>query len=140
MFYRKTLEDNLIQASTPEECIDAFEKMCRERSGLFDDMLLFESGNFDYAGKKEYYFTLMRQYKDSAFNDDFTVLRLDLIYPKQDITFKNRRTLKRHFTSDGCGGSFTKFFDKIRLSPALAYIHKNDLHFLRYEITEEELV
>ena len=139
MFYRKTLEDNLIHASTPEACIDAFEIMCRERSGLFDDMLLFESGNFDYAGEKEFYVSLVRQYKDSAFNDDFTVLRLDLIYPKQNIGFKNKRILKRHFTSDQCGGSFTKFFDKIRNSSVLTYIHENDLQFLRYEITEEEL-
>ena len=139
MFYRKMLEDNLIHASTPEACIDAFEIMCRDRSGLFDDMLLFESGNFDYAGEKEFYVSLVRQYKDSAFNDDFTVLRLDLIYPKQKIGFKNKRILKRHFTSDQCGGSFTKFFDKIRNSPVLTYIHENDLQFLRYEITEEEL-
>lgn len=139
MFFRKTLEDNLIGKPSLEACIDAFEIMCRERGGLFDDMLLFESGNFKDAGHKEFYFSLARQYKDSAFSEDFTVLRLDIIYPEQPVSFKNRRILKRKLTSDQCGGSFSKFFKKVHESPLITYLHEQDLQYLRYEIIEEEV-
>ena len=113
--------------------------MCRERSGLFDDMLLFESGNFSDAGKKEFYFTLARQYKDSAFLDDFTVLRLDIIFPEQPISLKTRRIFKNKLSSDRCGGSFSRFFAKVTDSALVKYIHENNLQYLRYEIHEEDL-
>ncbi len=139
MFYRKTLEDNLIGVQSVEGLIDAFEQMCAERSGLFDDMLFFESGNFKYSGKEEYYLSLARQYKDSVFSEDFTVLRLDIIYPAQKISFKNRRLFKRRFTSDKCGGSYSRFFALLRESPLLAHIKESGMQYLRYEISEEEV-
>ena len=139
MFYRKTLEDNLIHTDTIEDFVSAFEIMCRERTGLFDDMLLFESGNFSDAGKKEFYFTLARQYNDSAFSDATTLLRLDIIYPEQPISFKTRRILKNKFSSDQCRGSFSRFFEKVLDSSLITYIHENNLQYLRYEIHEEEI-
>lgn len=138
MFYRKALEEELEGVTNLEGMIDAFENMCAQRSGLFDDMLLIESGNFDYSGETEFYVSLARRYKDSAFAEEFTVLQLDIIYPPVKIGFKNRRILKRHYTSDQTGGSFSRFFQKVRSSPLIAYINENRMQYLRYEITEEE--
>ena len=139
MFFRKTLEDNLIGVSDIDGMIDAFESMCRERSGLFDDLLYLESGNYSYSGKSEYYISLVRQYKDSAFLDDYTALRLDIIYPEIKINFKNRKILKNHFSADHYGGSYTKFFEKVRDSKLIAYVKENRLAYIRYEISEEEI-
>ncbi|MBQ6380064.1 MAG: hypothetical protein IJJ41_00485 [Clostridia bacterium] len=138
MFYEKTLSDNLIGASGIDDLIDAFEMMCRERSGLFDDLVFLESGNFDFSGKKEFYVSLARQYKDSAFTDGFSIIRLDIIYPEIKLSFKNKRSLKKYISSDQTGGSYSLFFKKVRESALLRYIKEQNLQYDRYEILQEE--
>ncbi|MBR0414847.1 MAG: hypothetical protein IJI67_07240 [Clostridia bacterium] len=138
MFFEKTLSDNLIGATSIDDLIAAFEVMCRERAGLFDDLVFLESGNFNFSGKEEFYISLARQYKDSAFADEFSIIRLDIIYPPIKMSFKTKRILKKYISSDQTGGSYTRFFEKVNKSPLLAYIKENNLQYSRYEILQEE--
>ena len=139
MFFKTDLERYTQGASTIDEFIAAFEKMCRHRNSVVDDFVFAESGNFEYSGKKEYYFSLVRQYKDNVFSDVDTQTRLDLIFPAQDITFKNRRKLKMLLTSEKTHGSFRLFFSKLRESAVLHHIQAAGMQMIRFEITEEEV-
>ena len=105
---------------------------------MFDDLVFLESGNFDFSGKKEFYVSLARQYKDSAFTDGFSIIRLDIIYPEIKLSFKNKRSLKKYISSDQTGGSYSLFFKKVRESALLRYIKEQNLQYDRYEILQEE--
>ena len=139
MFFKTDIENYIQGAETVDDMIGAFERMCSHRNSVVDDFLYIESGNFDFSGENEFYLSLVRQYKDNVFSDNFTQTRLDIIFPEQQISFKNRRKLKLYFTSDQCSGSFRKFFARVRESSLLEYIKSNHLTVRRYEISEDEL-
>lgn len=139
MFYKIYLEKDLKKGQSIDEMIDIFENMCKHRTSVVDDFLLIESGNFNFDGKTEFYLSLVRQYRENVFADNFTMMRLNIVFPEQNINIKNRRKLKIHFYSDQCSGSFSKFFERLRKSALLKYLKENDIKILRYEIEEEEL-
>ena len=60
-----------------DELIDAFAAMCKLPLG--EDDLLFETGNFNFTGKKLFYFSLVRQFQYKS-GDEFVQLHLDIRY------------------------------------------------------------
>lgn len=64
------------------ELVDAFEKMCQiplEDIPEEDDMLLFETGTYNFFGKEEFEFSLTRQYPNQI-DDEYFQLRLTAFY------------------------------------------------------------
>lgn len=139
MFFKTDLENYTKGCSDIDSFIDAFEKMCSHRNSVIDDFIFLDSGNYDYSGKNEYYFSLVRQYRDNVFSEAETQTRLDIIFEEQPISLKNRRTLKKFISSDQYHGSFSRCIAKIRSSSTLANIKQNKLKIKRVEISEHEV-
>lgn len=74
----RTLRDMVRDGMTLDELIDAFEKMCELDVGE-PDMLLFETGTYDFTGKKMYHFDLVRQF-DFLGGDELVQLHLTVLY------------------------------------------------------------
>ena len=138
MFFKRDLEEYTQNANNIDELIEAFEKMCSKRGYVVDDFVFFESGNFDFSGKNEFYFSLVRQYRDNVLVDEYVQTRLEIIFPEQKFGFRQRKLLNCYFSSDQLGDSFSKFFAKLHSCELLKYIKDNSLEYLRFEIYEEE--
>ena len=139
MFFKSDLENYTKGCSDIDGFIAAFEKMCSHRNSVVDDFIYLDSGNYDYSKNTEFYFSLVRQYKDNVFSDTETQTRLDIIFDEQEMNFKNRRKLKTFISSDQFHGSFSKCISKIRESSTLKYIKDNKLQIRRVEISEHEV-
>lgn len=75
----RTLKASIHDGMTLEEMIDAFAEMCKISVGDPDD-LLYETGNFDFTGEKQFYFSLVRQFKFLD-DDEYVQLRLEVTFP-----------------------------------------------------------
>lgn len=104
----RTLRDSIHDGMTLDEMIDAFAEMCRISVGDPDD-LLYESGTFNFTGKKLFYFSLVRQFQFLD-EDEYVQLRLDVTYMPGARIFGLRNTTWGSLT-DG------DFFEKVRRSP-----------------------
>ena len=80
----QALRDSVDLDMSLDELIDAFAAMCKLPVGEPDD-LLFETGSFDFTGKKLFYFSLVRQfqYRDE---DEYVQLHLDVRYAPSPAT------------------------------------------------------
>lgn len=74
----RTLRDTVRDGMTLDELIDTFEKMCDLDVGE-PDMLLFQTGTFDFTGEKLYHFDLVRQF-DFLGGDELVQLHLTVLY------------------------------------------------------------
>ena len=80
----QALRDSVDLDMSLDELIDVFAAMCKLPVGEPDD-LLFETGTFDFTGKKLFYFSLVRQfqYRDE---DEYVQLHLDVRYAPSPAT------------------------------------------------------
>lgn len=110
-----------------DELIDAFAAMCKLPVGDPDD-LLFETGTFDFTGKKLFYFSLVRQfqYRDE---DEFIQLHLDVRYAPSPAT-------KQLSCTEWSSLTERDFFDLVRSSAA--YRAVKEMPVAQVEIYIEE--
>lgn len=80
----QTLRDSVKEGMTLDQLIDAFAAMCRLPVGDPDD-LLFETGTYNFTGKKQFYFSLVRQFQYKS-GDEYIQLRLDVCYAPSPAT------------------------------------------------------
>ena len=105
----RTLQDSVQEGMTLNKLIDAFAAMCKLPVGEPDD-LLFETGTFDFTGKKLFYFSLVRQFQYRN-DDEYVQLHLDIRYTPSPATARLKCTK---------WGSLTEgdFFGMVRSSDA----------------------
>ena len=121
------LRDSIKDGMTLDEMIDAFAAMCRLPVGDPDD-LLFETGTYNFTGKKLFYFSLVRQFQYKS-EDEYIQLHLDICYTPSPATAR---------ICDTEWGSLLEgdFFDMVRSSTAYAKV--NDQPIASIEVRIEE--
>ena len=75
------LKEQIAGKNTLPELVDAFEQMCRVffwEPGDDDDLLLFETGNYNFTGEPSFMFDLVRQIPDGR--GEYLQLHLDVHY------------------------------------------------------------
>ena len=123
----RTLRDTVRDGMTLDELIDTFEKMCDLDVGE-PDMLLFQTGTFDFTGEKLYHFDLVRQF-DFLGGDELVQLHLTVLYePNRKLSLLR----KIHWGEPGDG----RFFATVRGSAA--YRAVKSLPIARVEIDVHE--
>lgn len=60
-----------------ENIVDVFEQMCQ--TPIEEDMILFETGTYSFAGEPFFYFSLVRQYPNNE-DDEFYQIHVDVLY------------------------------------------------------------
>ena len=121
------LRDSIKDGMTLDKMIDAFVAMCRLSVGDPDD-LLFETGTYNFTGKKLFYFSLVRQFQYKS-RDEYIQLHLDICYTPSPATAR---------ICDTEWGSLLEgdFFDMVRSSTA--YEKVKDQHIASIEVRIEE--
>lgn len=123
----RTLRDTVRDGMTLDELIDTFEKMCELDVGE-PDMLLFQTGTFNFTGEKLYHFDLVRQF-DFLGGDELVQLHLTVLYePSRKLSLLR----KIHWGEPGDGS----FFATVRGSAA--YRAVKSLPIARVEIDVHE--
>ena len=123
----QTLRDSVKEGMTLDELIDAFAAMCRLPVGNPDD-LLFETGTYNFTGKKLFYFSLVRQFQYKS-GDEYIQLRLDVCYAPSPVTARICNTEWGSLTEDD-------FFGMVRSSKA--YQKVKDAPMAEVEVRIEE--
>lgn len=77
------LKSNIRDGMSLFEMIDTFEKMCAipldtDITDEEDDIVLFETGVFDFTGKPQFIFSLVRQYPDG--DGEYFQLHMDVFF------------------------------------------------------------
>ena len=121
------LQNALKEGMALDELIDAFAAMCKLPVGDPDD-LLFETGTFDFTGKKLFYFSLVRQFRFRD-EDEFVQLHLDVRYAPSPAT-------KRLSCTEWSSLTERDFFDLVRSSAA--YHAVKEMPVAQVEIYIEE--
>ena len=123
----QTLRDSVKEGMTLDELIDAFAAMCKLPVGEPDD-LLFETGTYNFTGKKLFYFSLVRQFQYKS-GDEYIQLRLDVCYAPSPATARICDTEWGSLTEDD-------FFGMVRSSKA--YQKVKDAPMAEVEVRIEE--
>lgn len=114
------------------ELVDAFEKMCLiELEGVEDDddLLIFETGTFDFTGEDLFYFSLVRQFPNGE--DEYFQLHLDIRFTPDKINKKFHKTL----WSDEFDQK-AEFFEAVRSSKAYAALEGTPVVSVGCEMSE----
>lgn len=121
------LRDSIKDGMTLDEMIDAFASMCRLSVGEPDD-LLFETGTYNFTGKKLFYFSLVRQFQYKN-GDEYIQLHLDICYTPSPATAR---------ICDTEWGSLLEgnFFDMVRSSTAYAKVKDQPIAIIEVRIEE----
>ena len=121
------LRDSIKDGMTLDEMIDAFVAMCRLSVGDPDD-LLFETGTYNFTGKKLFYFSLVRQFQYKC-GDEYIQLHLDICYTPSPATAR---------ICDTEWGSLLEgdFFDMVRSSTAYAKVKDQPIASIEVRIEE----
>ena len=90
----RALRDSVKDGMTLDELIDAFAAMVKLPVGASDD-LLFETGTYNFTGKKQFYFSLVRQFRYKS-ADEFVQLHLDVRYTPSPATEQMNLTSFSH--------------------------------------------
>lgn len=123
----RTLRDTVRDGMTLDDLIDTFENMCDLDVGE-PDMLLFQTGTFDFTGEKLYHFDLVRQF-DFLGGDELVQLHLTVLYePSSKLSLLR----KIHWGAPEDG----RFFATVRGSAA--YRAVKSLPIVRVEIDVHE--
>ncbi len=64
------------------QLVELFEKMCQ--ISLDNDMILFETGTFDFTGQPLFYFSLVRQYPND--DEEYFQIHMDVLYQPNEKT------------------------------------------------------
>ncbi len=123
----KALHSSIKDGMPLDSLIDAFAAMCKLPVGEPDD-LLFETGTFDFTGKKLFYFSLVRQFQ---FRDEEEYVQLHL-----DVRYAPSPATKRLECTEW--GSLVEgdFFDMVRSGEAYSAV--KDLPITQVEVYIEE--
>lgn len=105
----QALRDSIDPGMTLDELIDAFAAICKLPVGEPDD-LLFETGAYDFTGKKRFYFSLVRQFQYRN-EDEYVQLHLDIRYAPSPAT-------KRLSCTEWGSQTEGDFFSMVRSSAA----------------------
>jgi len=89
--------------------VDAFENMCKISIDSEEEMLLFETGIFDFTGERMFYFSLARQFPNGE--GEYFQLHLDVMYQPDQ---QNSRFCESIWDED----LEENFFDFVRNSEA----------------------
>ena len=92
-----------------DEIIVAFEKWCQPMGE--DDLLMFETGTFDFTGEELFYFSLTKQIPNE--DDEYYQIHMDILY-EPDSENKNFSDAFQDETGN-------KIFKYIRSSKAFEY-------------------
>lgn len=71
-YLRNTITDKM----TLKEIVDIFENACQLMNE--DDMILFETGTYNFTGEELFYFSLVKQVP--AEDDEYYQLHIDILY------------------------------------------------------------
>lgn len=106
--------------------VDIFEQVCRP---LYEDeMILFETGTYDFTGEELYYFSLVKQFPND-YDDEYYQIHVDVLYkPCNENKSLNKTIWDEDIDED--------IFDYIRKSDDFNYA-KND-EYIRVEIHMDE--
>ena len=119
-------------AETVNDYIAGFERFCNQvESGDGEELCFLETGNYDFSGENEFYFSLVRQYKANANDDEYMQVRMDIIF---DPIKPNRQS---QIWSDEFD-TYEDFFKEINSSKILKYINDNHLKSKRINFYADE--
>jgi hypothetical protein len=120
-YLRNTITDKM----TLKEIVDIFENACQLMNE--DDMILFETGTYNFTGEELFYFSLVKQVP--AEDDEYYQLHIDILYKP------NAENRKFH-SAVWDDGLEENIFDYIRNSEAFNYAKKNN--YLKIDIYADE--
>jgi len=79
----KFLQERITKDTSLESIVATFEQMCS--ISVKEDMILFETGTFDFSGEERFYFSMVRQFPNDE--EEFYQLHVDVLY---EPTEKNK--------------------------------------------------
>lgn len=80
MNYIEKLENSINENMSLSEIVELFEKFCEEP--INDDMILFETGTFNFTGEELFYFSLSRQFPNDE--EEYYQIHVDVLYKPTD--------------------------------------------------------
>ncbi|MBS5481365.1 MAG: hypothetical protein KHX46_09565 [Clostridiales bacterium] len=99
-----------------ENIVDVFEQMCQ--TPIEEDMILFETGTYSFAGEPFFYFSLVRQYPNNE-DDEFYQIHVDVLYaPTRENAAFESAVWDNQLDEN--------IFDYIRKSPVFAYAKQKE--------------
>lgn len=127
----KALKDVTVNAETLKDYINGFEEFCNIESGDSEEVCFLETGNYDFSGENNFYFSLVRQYKANPNDDEYIQIHMDVIF--NPITIDNQSQI----WSDEFD-NIKKFFNAVKSSEILKHICNNNLKPKRIDIYADE--
>lgn len=109
------LKNRIIVGMKLEDIVTVFEQMCR--IPMEDDMVLFETGTFSFAGKPMFYFSLVRQFPNDE--EEYYQIHVEVLY-------KPARANKMFHTSVWSEEINEDIFEYIRKSQDFAYAKREE--------------
>lgn len=119
------LKKNITKKMMIDEIVNVFEKMCQ--IPVENDMILFETGTFDFTGENLFYFSLVRQFPNDE--EEYFQIHVDILYQP---TSKNEAFQEAVWNDD----LDENIFDYIRNSQAFNYAINDE--YVRVEIYIDE--
>lgn len=72
----KYLQDSVSKEMSLNDIVNVFEQMCQ--IPMDDDMILYETGTFDFTGETFFYFSLVRQFPNDE--EEYIQIHIDVLY------------------------------------------------------------
>ncbi len=123
------LKKNINDKMAIEDIVDVFEKMCQFT--IENDMILFETGTFDFTGEPLFYFSLVRQFPNDE--EEYFQIHVDVLYKP---TSENKVFQKAVWNED----LSENIFDYIRNSQAFAYAKNTEYIQVEIYIDDERVI
>lgn len=119
------LRDTITDKMALKDIIDIFENVCQPMNE--DDMILFETGTYNFTGEELFYFSLVKQVP--AEDDEYCQLHIDVLY---EPNAENRK-LNTTVWDDGLEEDI---FDYIRNSEVYNYVQRDN--YIKMDIYVDE--
>ncbi len=119
------LQEQIKDKMPLDKIVDVFEAMCAVP--MEEDMLLFETGIYDFTGKPQFYFSLTRQVPNEE--DEYYQLRVEVLYPPDS---ENEMLCECVWNED----LTENLFDYIRRSAAFAYAKNKEYEDIEIHLDE----
>lgn len=121
----KALQERITDKMPIKDIVDIFEQESQPMND--EDMILFETGTFNFTGEELFYFSLVKQFPGS--DDEYYQVHIDILYEPDS---KNKKFHSAIWNDD----IDENIFDYIRNSKAFAYAKNNDYVKLEIHMTE----
>lgn len=119
------LRDTITDKMALKDIIDIFENVCQPMNE--DDMILFETGTYNFTGEELFYFSLVKQVP--AEDDEYCQLHIDVLYKPN----AENRKLNTTVWDDGLEEDI---FDYIRNSEVYNYAQRDN--YIKMDIYVDE--